>query len=57
MNQLVGKVMRTKAEVILIFKVDGRFYPATEDNTELFENYLHTGEDFWLSRLTNEMES
>lgn len=56
MSQLVGKVMRKNAEVILIFKVGGRYYPATEDNTELFETYLHTGDDFYLSALTNELE-
>lgn len=56
MSQLVGKVMRKNAEVILIFKVDGKFYPATEENAELFETYLHTGDEFYLSALTNEME-
>lgn len=56
MSQLVGKVMRQKAEVILIFKVDGRYYPATDENAELFETYLHTGDEFYLSGLTNEIE-
>lgn len=57
MAQLAGKVMRKNAEVILIFKVDGKYYPATEENTELFETYLHTGDEFYLSALTNEMEA
>lgn len=57
MSQLVGKVMRKNAEVILIFKVDGKYYPATEENAELFETYLHTGDEFYLSGLTNEMEA
>jgi len=56
MSQLVGKVMRKNAEVILIFKVDGKYYPATEENAELFETYLHTGDEFYLSALTNELE-
>jgi len=56
MSQLVGKVLRRKAEVILIFKVDGKYYPATEENAELFETYLHTGDEFYLMALTNEME-
>lgn len=56
MAQLVGKVYRKKAEVILVFKVDGKFYPATEENAELFETYLHTGDEFYLSGLTNELE-
>lgn len=57
MTQLAGKVMRKNAEVILIFKVGDKYYPATDENTELFETYLHTGDDFYLSALTNEMEA
>jgi len=56
MAQLVGKVMRKNAEVITIFKVDGKYYPATGENCELFESYLHTGDEFYLSGLTNELE-
>jgi len=56
MAQLVGKVWRKNAEVILVFKVDGKFYPATEENAELLETYLHTGDEFYLSGLTNELE-
>lgn len=56
MAQLVGKVMRTKAEVLTIFRVDGKYYPATGENCELFESYLHTGDEFYLSGLTNELE-
>lgn len=56
MAQLVGKVMRKNAEVILIFKVSGKYYPATDENKELFETYLHTGDEFYLSALTNELE-
>lgn len=56
MSQLVGKVMRDKAEVILIFRVGGKYYPATEENAELFETYLHTGDEFYLQGLTNELE-
>lgn len=56
MAQLVGKVMRKNAEVITIFKVDGKYYPATNDNKEIFETYLHTGDEAVLSELTNELE-
>lgn len=56
MSQLVGKVMRKNAEVILIFRVGKKYYPATEENTELFETYLHTGDEVYLQGLTNEME-
>lgn len=56
MSQLVGKVMRDKAEVILIFRVGDKYYPATEENAESFEAYLHTGDEFYLQALTDEME-
>lgn len=56
MAQLSGKVLRKDAEVILIFRVGGKYYPATQDNTELFETYLHTGDETLLDQLTNEME-
>lgn len=49
--------MRKDAEVILIFRVRGKYYPATEHNAQLFETYLHTGETVWLDKLENEMES
>jgi hypothetical protein len=56
MAQLVGKVMRKNAEVITIFKVDGKYYPATGPNSEIFETYLHTGDESILDQLTNELE-
>lgn len=56
MAQLVGRVWRKNAEVILIFKVSGKFYPATESNAELFETYLHTGDESYLDKLENELE-
>ena len=57
MNQLVGKVMRKNAEVIIVFRVNGKYYPATEYNSELFETYLHTGDELYLQQLENEVES
>lgn len=56
MANLSGTVMRKNAEVILIFKVSGKYYPATGHNKELFETYLHTGDEALLDKLTNELE-
>jgi hypothetical protein len=56
MAQLVGKVFRDKAEVIMIFRVGNSYYPATDQNSELFEAYLHTGDEFYLQGLTDEMD-
>jgi len=55
MAQLVGKVMRKDAEVIIIFRVGGKYYPNTDENKELFETYLHTGDESLLDKLTNEI--
>lgn len=56
MNQLVGKVFRKDAEVIIVFRVGKKYYPATEENAEAFETYLHTGDEKYLQGLTNEIE-
>ncbi len=61
MNQitrLVGKIKRgkTKAEAITIFRVGNKYYPYTPANGEAFEAYLHTGDEFYLMGLTDEME-
>lgn len=56
MANLSGKVVRKNAEIILIFKVDGKYYPATDNNAELFETYLHTGDESLLDQLDNELE-
>ncbi len=48
--------MRKKAEVLLIFRVDGKYYPATEENSQIFETYLHKGDESLLNKLTNELE-
>lgn len=56
MANISGKVVRKNAEIILIFKVDGKYYPATDNNAELFETYLHTGDESLLSQLDNELE-
>lgn len=56
MSQLVGKIMRKNAEVIMIFRVGGKYYPATEQNSQQFEAYLHTGDEKYLEGLENELE-
>lgn len=57
MAQLVGKVVRKNAEIITIFKVSGKYYPADNYNSEIFETYLHTGDEAILSKLENELEA
>ncbi len=58
LTRLVGKIWRgkSKAEAIVIFRVGGKYYPNSQDNREAFEAYLHTGDEFYLMGLTNEME-
>lgn len=57
LRQLTGQVVRKGAEIMLIFKVAGKYYPATEHNSECFETYLHTGDEFYLTLLEAEMEA
>lgn len=54
LNQLVGKVVRKDAEVLVLFRVGDKYYPATDYNAELFETYLHTGNAEWLDKLEND---
>ena len=56
MAQLVGKVWRKNAEVILVFKVNGKYYPANDDNVAIFENYLKYGNEAVLDKLDKELE-
>ncbi len=56
MAQLVGKVMRKNAEVIMIFRVGGKYYPTTDENAQSFEAYLHTGDELYLQSLNNEID-
>lgn len=55
MAQLVGKVMRKNAEVITIFRVGNKYYPADEYNSQIFETYLHTGDESVLDKLEHEI--
>lgn len=55
LNQLEGKNMGIQAEIITIFKVNGKYYPATEYNCQLFETYMHTGQADLLNKLEHEI--
>lgn len=54
--QLVGKVYREGAEVMVIIKVRGKYYPATDQNATQFEAYIKTGDELYLLNLDNELE-
>lgn len=54
--RMSGKVVRDGAEVIVIFKANGKYYPANENNNETMDAYLHTGDPAYLSNLTDEVE-
>lgn len=51
-----GQMIRKDAEVIMIFKVKGKYYPANENNREVMDTYLHTGATAFLENLTDEVE-
>lgn len=54
--RMSGKVVREGAEVIIIFKANGKYYPANETNADAMDAYLHTGDPVYLSNLTDEVE-
>jgi hypothetical protein len=58
LTRLVGKIKRNKkkAQVIILFRVGNKYYPNNHNNRQAFEAYLHTGDEFYLMSLTNEME-
>lgn len=53
---VTGRIIRDKAEVIIIFKVNGKCYPATTNNRDIMDAYIHTGDEKYLTQLENEME-
>lgn len=55
--QIAGKVMRKDNEIILIFRIGKKYFPATEYNRECMETYWHTGNEQYLSKLENELEA
>lgn len=55
-NMLVGKVAKVDAEMIIIFRIGDHYYPATENNMQSFEAYLHTGDENYLKSLEDEVQ-
>jgi hypothetical protein len=56
LRQLVGKVIKKDAEMFIVFRVKGKYYPATDNNCEVMDTYMHTGDEFWLDNLEDELE-
>ncbi len=56
LRHLSGKVLREGTEMLLIFRVNGKYYPATDFNCEIMDTWLHTGNKKYLDNLENEME-
>lgn len=50
-----GMVLRNGAEVLVMFKVGGKLYPATDANCGVMDNYLHTREEQYLNQLEQEI--
>lgn len=51
-----GKVIRDGAEIIIIFKVGDKYYPATDGNADIMDTFLHTGDKTLLDQLEDEVE-
>lgn len=51
-----GRMIRKDAQVIMIFKVRGKYYPATQTNSEAMDAYMHTGDPSFLDKFEDEVE-
>lgn len=56
MAQLVGKIVREGAEILIVYRILGKYYPATDFNCQQIEAYMHTGDEIYLLNLEHEME-
>lgn len=52
---IAGKVIHGDGLVALVFKVKGKLYAHTEENGEIIDQYLHTGDATVLDQLSNEV--
>ena len=55
MAGIAGKVVHGNGLVALVFKVKGKLYAHTEENGEIIDQYLHTGDATILDQLSNEV--
>lgn len=55
MTGIAGKVVHSNGLVALVFKVKGKLYAHTEENGEIIDTYLHTGDESVLDQLSNEV--
>lgn len=51
-----GRMIRKDAQIIMIYKVRGKYYPDTQANSEAMDAYLHTGDQKYLENLEKEVE-
>lgn len=51
-----GRMIRKDAQVIMIFKVRGKYYPATQHNSDAMDAYMHTGDPTFLDKFEDEVE-
>lgn len=51
-----GRMVRKDAEVIMFFKVRGKYYPATQTNCEVMDAYMHTNDEAYLNQFEDEVE-
>lgn len=50
-----GMILRNGAEVLVMFKVAGKLYPATDANCGVMDNYLHSRDEQYLKQLEQEI--
>ena len=53
--RISSMVLRNGAEVLVMFKVGTKLYPATDLNCGVMDNYLHTRDEQYLKQLEQEI--
>lgn len=57
LRQITGKVIHQGAEVLVLYKVNGKYYPAVDYNVDIMDAYFRTGNRQLLTALKYEMEA
>lgn len=53
--RISGMVLRNGAEVLVMFRIGGKLYPATDENCGVMDNYLHSRDEQYLKQLEQEI--
>lgn len=53
--KVAGRVLNTGVEIITFVKYKDRYYAMSQENADLMDTYLHTGDYTYLDQLSDEI--